>query len=191
MAEEKAAKAAEEKPKVGVPEQKKPSKEKKEKSIIDKELASAGKIVRILQTDIPGNKRVYAGLTKIKGVSWAISNALCLINGLDKKKKIEELTKEEIQKIEEALKKGDFPKFLINRKKDFSEGQDKHLIGSDLDLVKEFDIKRLKKIRSYRGLRHALGQPTRGQKTKAHFRENRKKGVGVKKKGAAQTAETK
>ena len=41
---------------------------------------------------------------------------------------------------------------------------------------------RLKKIRSYRGLRHATGQPTRGQKTRSNFRENRKKGVGIKKK---------
>ena len=180
------------KPKVGVPEQKKKQdKEEKGKGVIDKELSSAGKIIRILQTDIPGNKRLYAGLTKIKGVSWAISNALCLLNGLDKNKKVEDLTKEEIQKIEEELKKGDFPKFLLNRKKDFAGGEDKHLIGSDLDLAKEFDVKRLKKIRSYRGLRHALGQPTRGQRTKAHFRDNRKKGVGVKKKGVAAQGESK
>jgi len=42
------------------------------------------------------------------------------------------------------------------------------------------DIKRLKKIRSYRGLRHAMGQPTRGQSTRSHFRTNRKRGVGMK-----------
>ena len=73
----------------------------------------------------------------------------------------------------------------MNRRRDFSTNESKHLIGSDLDLVKEFDIKRLKGIRSYRGLRHALGQPTRGQKTRSNFRTNRKKGVGVKKKKRA------
>jgi len=144
------------------------------------------RLIRILQTDIPGNKNIYTGLTKIKGVSWAISNATCYFLKLDKSRKVETLTKEEIAKIEEFLKKGEFPKFLLNRKNDFSTGEDKHLVGADLDLVKEFDIKRLKTIRSYRGLRHATGQPTRGQKTRSHFRDNRKKGVGVKKKNREQ-----
>ena len=149
------------------------------KPIITKEV-SAGKIVRILQTDIPGNKTIYAGLTRIKGVSWAISNALCIIYKFDKMKKIENLSKEEIAKIEESLKESKFPQFLLNRRRDLTTGKDSHLIGAALDLAKELDIKRLKKIRSYRGLRHATGQPTRGQRTRSHFRTNRKKGVGLK-----------
>jgi hypothetical protein len=40
-------------------------------------------IIRILQTDIPGNKRVLTGLTYIKGVSWSICNALCKILKID------------------------------------------------------------------------------------------------------------
>jgi len=184
MAEE-TKKPEEKKPVAGVPAQKKPDQKKEKKSTIDKEISSSSKIIRILQTDIPGNKNLYTGLTRIKGVSWAISNALCVLMKLDKNRKVESLSKEEINKIEEFLKKGEFPKFISNRRKDFATGEDKHIITSDLDLVKEFDIKRLKKIRSYRGLRHATGQPTRGQKTRSHFRENRKKGVGVKKKGQA------
>jgi len=160
---------------------KKPEKktEEKKKSIVSREMPT-GRIIRVLQTDISGNKNVYAGLTRIKGVSWAISNAVCIINNLDKHRKMEELSKEEIQKIEETLKAHKFPKFLLNRKNDFTTGEDTHLLGSDIDLLEELDIKRLKKIRSFRGLRHAMGQPTRGQSTKAHFRENRKRGVGVK-----------
>jgi small subunit ribosomal protein S13 len=52
-------------------------------------------------------------------------------------------------------------------------------MGSELDLQKEFDIRRIKKIKSYKGVRHLLGQPVRGQRTRSHFR---KKGpsVGVK-----------
>jgi len=175
MAEEK--KQEEKKPKQEKQEEKKP----KEKSI-DKEVASSSKIIRIKQTDIPGNKNIYAGLTRIKGVSWSISNALCIFLKIDKNRKVESLTKEELEKIENFLKNPELPKFLINRRNDFETGKDKHLITSDLDLAKELDIKRLKKIRSYRGLRHATGQPTRGQKTRSNFRENRKKGVGVKKK---------
>jgi len=174
-----------------VEEKKEKIEEKKEKRIIPTKEVIAGKIVRILQTDIPGNKRVYAGLTRIKGVSWAISNALCVINGIDKKRKIETLTKDEIQKIETSLKEPTFLRFLMNRRKDFSTGQDSHLLGSNLELARELDIKRLKKIRSFRGLRHAMGQPTRGQRTRSHFRTERKRGVGVKvkQKGAKETKE--
>ena len=165
----------------------KPKHEEKKKSIVSREVIS-GKIVRILQTDVPGDRNVYTGLTRIKGVSWAISNAACILLKLDKKRKIENLTKDEITKIEEFLKKGNFPRYLLNRRNDYTTGKDLHLLGNDLDLAEELDIKRLKKIRSFRGLRHATGQPTRGQSTKAHFRTNRKKGVGVKVKAKTPVA---
>jgi small subunit ribosomal protein S13 len=138
-------------------------------------------IVRILQTDIPGHKKLLTGLTYIKGVSWAISNAVCKILKLDENKKISDLSETEINQITEFLKNPKLPKFLLNRRNDFETGKDNHLIGTDLDMKKEFDIRRLKKIRSYRGLRHALGQPTRGQRTRSHFRsKGKKKAVGVK-----------
>lgn len=139
-------------------------------------------IVRIMQTDIPGNKNLLTGLTYIKGISWAISNAMCRILNLDSNKKVINLDKKEIEIITEFLNSPrDLPKFLLNRRKDFETGEDAHLIGTELDMKKEFDIRRLKKIRSYRGLRHATGQPSRGQRTKSHFRVRKKnKAVGVK-----------
>ena len=137
-----------------------------------------GKIVRILQTDIPGETQVYVGLTKIKGVSWSFSNALCYKLGIDKRKIVSSLSEDEIKKIEEFIKNPSLPAFLLNRRKDLESGENKHLITTDLDLRKDFDIKRLKKIRSYRGLRHATGQPTRGQRTKSHFRQ-KGKSMGV------------
>ena len=140
------------------------------------------RIVRILQKDIEGKSNVYAGLARMKGVSWALSNAVCKKVGIPKNKKIGALTEAEIKKIEEFLKKPDLPGFLVNRQKDFETGQDKHLTGSDLELRRDFDIKRLKKIKSYRGLRHVLGLPMRGQRTKSNFRRNRAKGSGIKKK---------
>ena len=162
-----------EKNKEEVKEEKKPEEKHEEESLI-----------RILQTDIPGNKTVYAGLTRIKGVSWAFSNAVCNILKLDRKKKICDLTDEEKEIISEFVKNPKLPEFILNRRKDFESGKDTHLIGSDLDLVKEFDIKRLRKIRSYRGMRHALGQPTRGQRTRGHFRKNKSVGVvGKAKRG--------
>ncbi|GIU68475.1 MAG: 30S ribosomal protein S13 [Candidatus Pacearchaeota archaeon] len=140
------------------------------------------RIVRILSQDIKGSMDVYSGLTKIKGISWSMSNAICNSLGIDKKRKISSLTEDEIKKISDFVKNPQLPKFLVNRPFDFSTGKDLHLIGSSLDLQTEFDIKRLKKIKSYRGIRHAMGQPVRGQRTKSHFRKNKIKGVGLKKK---------
>jgi small subunit ribosomal protein S13 len=153
----------------------------KRPDLISKEAINS-RIIRIMQSDIPGNKNIYTGLTKIKGISWAISNAVCLKCGIPKRKKVEALTKEDIERIESEIKKQDLPEHLKNRRNDFETGKSFHLIGSSLDLNREMDIKRLKKIRSFKGLRHATGQPVRGQRTRSHFRVNRKRGVGVKTK---------
>ncbi len=141
-------------------------------------------IVRIMSSDIYGNKKMLVGLRKIKGVSWSFANAICQKLKINPEKKIGSLSQEDIKKIEEYIKKPEgLPKFLLNRRKDLETGENKHLLGSDLDLQKEFDIKRLRKIRSYRGLRHSTGQPVRGQRTRAHFREKgkKRKALGVKK----------
>jgi len=140
------------------------------------------KVVRILQRDIEGGMTLYPGLTKIKGVSWTLSNATCKLTKIDRTKKIGLLSPEEIKQIEEFLKNPDIPGYLKNRQKDFETGKDSHIISVDLDLKKEFDIKRLKKIKSYKGFRHMSGLPVRGQRTKSNFRKNRSKGAGIKKK---------
>jgi small subunit ribosomal protein S13 len=139
-----------------------------------------GLLVRILSTDIPGDKKILAGLIRIKGISWTFSNAVCNALKIDKNKKIKDLTKEEIEKISGFVARPKLPDFILNRRKDIETGESKHLIGSDLILQREFDIKRLKKMKCYRGLRHSQGQPVRGQKTRSHFRSN--KSVGVTKK---------
>lgn len=140
------------------------------------------RMVRILATDIEGKMTIYSGLAKIKGVSWALSNALCGILELDKKRRIGSLNEKEVEEIEKVAKSDKIPKFLLNRQKDLESGEDKHLTGSNLELRKEFDIKRLKKIKSYKGLRHSSNLPMRGQRTKSNFRKNRRKGAGIKKK---------
>jgi small subunit ribosomal protein S13 len=148
----------------------------------DKQEKSEDRIVRILSKDIEGKMSVYSGLTKIKGVSWTMANAICKKLGIEKRRKIGSLTDKELERIEEFMKNPDLPNYIVNRRKDFETGKDTHLIGSDLDLKKEFDIKRLKKIKSYRGFRHLAGLPTRGQRTRSNFRRNRAKGAGIKKK---------
>lgn len=140
------------------------------------------RLVRILSKDIEGKMKIYVGLTKIKGISWTFSNAVCKALNLDKNKTIGALSEEEIQKITEFIKNPKLPNHILNRRKDIETGNEKHLTGTDLDLRKDFDIKKLKKIKSYRGLRHTVGLPSRGQRTKAHFRVNRKRGSGIKKR---------
>jgi len=137
-------------------------------------------IVRILSTDIPGHKNICYGITRIKGISYSFANALCSVLKIDKKRKISSLSEEEIKAVTEFIKNPNLPSFLLNRRKDLETGLDKHNSSVDLEMCTEGDIKRLKKIRSYRGLRHALGLPTRGQRTKAHFRKVGK-AIGVMK----------
>ncbi len=138
-------------------------------------------LVRILGKDIRGDKKISSELTKIKGISWSFSNSICRTLKIDPDKKASELS---LKEIENFMGNPKVPEFLKNRQKDFDDGTNKHLTGADLKLRNEFDVKRLKKIRSYKGNRHTFGQPVRGQRTKSHFRTNRKKtgAVGVKKK---------
>jgi small subunit ribosomal protein S13 len=145
------------------------------------------RLVRILSKDIEGKMKLYVGLTKIKGISWTFSNAVCRSLNIDKNKTIGTLSEEEIQKITDFIKNPELPDYLLNRRKDIETGKEKHLTGTDLDLRKDFDIKKLKKIKSYRGLRHTAGLPSRGQRTKAHFRSNRKRGSGIKSKTKEKT----
>lgn len=141
------------------------------------------RIVRILSKDIEGKMKIYPGFTKIKGVSWALSNAVCNKLKLDKNRTIGTLTDKEIEEVSNFLKNPKVPNYLLNRRDDFESGEDKHLIASDLELTIDFDIKRLKKIKSYRGARHTSGLPMRGQRTKSNFRRFRRKSAGIKKKG--------
>ena len=143
-------------------------------------------IVRVAKVDIDGQKNLIQALTKIRGIGTSLSSAICNLYNIDKSIKIGALLGDQIKKIEQAIEnplKAGIPLFMINRKKDVISGKDSHVITSDLKLGVEFDIKRLKKIKSYKGIRHAQGQPVRGQKTKAHFRTG--KSVGVKKKKAS------
>ena len=59
---------------------------------------------------------------------------------------------------------------MFNRRKDYVTGDNKHLIMSDLDFSLREDVKRMERTKSYKGVRHALGLPVRGQRTKTGFR---------------------
>ena len=142
--------------------------------------------VRIANTDLDGNKAISHSLTKIKGVSFMLSNAILSVAGIQKTKKTGYLTDDEALKIDEIIKdlsKFKVPSWLFNRRLDPEDNVSRHLIGSNLSFVQDNDIKMMKKIRSYKGIRHSLGLPVRGQRTRSNFRKNKGKVLGVKKKG--------
>ena len=141
-------------------------------------------LVGVLGKDIRGDIKIKSALTKINGISWAVSNAVCKILELDKEKRIQDFSKDELTRIEDFMKAPELPLFLKNRRNDFDSGDDLHMSGMDLKLRKEFDLKRMKKIKSYKGIRHVVGLPVRGQRTKANFRRNRKPSVAAAKKKA-------
>jgi small subunit ribosomal protein S13 len=145
-------------------------------------------IVRIVNTDLNGNLPIAHALTKIKGVGFMFANSVCNIAHMGKDRKTGELDEAEIRRLDEIIRspaKFGMPNWMLNRRKDFDTGEDKHLLTSDSDFTRANDIRRLQRIRSYRGLRHAWGLPVRGQRTRSNFRKNKGKVMGVKRQATS------
>ena len=144
-------------------------------------------LVRITDKDIKGDKSILYGLTNITGVGVSMSNAVCRLLKLDPARKIGSLSEGEVAKISETINdpiKAGVPKWAVNRQRDPETGLDEHMLGTKLKLRINEDLKKLKKIKCYRGIRHMFGLPLRGQRTKSNFRPNKGKGsLGVKTKG--------
>lgn len=133
-------------------------------------------IVRVLNTDLEGKKKTLDALRKLHGVSFMYANAICTISKVDKNKRAGDLSDAEVQLLEKTLKNPvGMPIWMMNRRKDYETGEDRHILGTDLDLTQDNDVKRLKKIKAYRGIRHMFGQPSRGQRTQSNFRKNKRK----------------
>ncbi|MFH1053009.1 MAG: 30S ribosomal protein S13 [Candidatus Woesearchaeota archaeon] len=146
-------------------------------------------IVRIGNTDLDGSKPIYHALTKIKGVGVMFANLVCFKTKTDKYAVTGNLTNEQIKKLDDfVLTPKDIPSWMSNRRRDYETGSDMHLIGGDIDFFVDNDLKRLKMIKSYRGIRHMFHLPVRGQRTKSNFRKNKGKVTGVKKSKSGKKA---
>jgi len=140
--------------------------------------------VRVAATELKGEMPLKIALTKIKGVGFMFSNAVIRALGFDPNRAVGTLSDEEIEKIEECLKnpqKYGIPSWLYNRRRDPETGQDLHLVSADLELRTRQDIDFMKKIKCYKGIRHALGLKVRGQRTRSTGRKGRTVGVQRKK----------
>jgi small subunit ribosomal protein S13 len=140
-------------------------------------------IVRMFGSDIDGNRPITLGLTDIRGVGLGMATSIVRTLGMDKTRKMGELTDEEVEKlakvVEDPIAAG-IPAWKVNRRKDFDTGRDLHINTSQLIMAEREDVNRLKRIRSYRGIRHERGLKVRGQRTRSTGR--RGSVVGVKKK---------
>jgi len=149
------------------------------------------KMVRLMATDIDGNISIINALRKVKGISFTFSHGVCVGTGTDPRAKIGALSDSELKALEDGIKNpAHAPQWLLNRRKDPETGRNMHLIGTQIDLAKREDINVLRRIRSYRGIRHQAGLPVRGQRTRSSFRTS-KKTVGVIKKTARAAAKGK
>ncbi|MEX2707281.1 MAG: 30S ribosomal protein S13 [Candidatus Freyrarchaeum guaymaensis] len=142
-------------------------------------------IVRVAGTDLDGSKKFLYALTDIKGVGIRLADAILRVAGLDPNIRLGYVSDQDVKKVEEILAdpaKFGIPGWMLNRQKDVSTGRDRHLIGSDLTLTIKNDIDTLRRTKSYRGIRHALGLKVRGQRTKTTGRKGQTVGVRRKKR---------
>lgn len=119
---------------------------------------------RILGIDLPKKKKLPYALCAIYGIGISRARSIVQELGFDEEAKAETLTSEAIAKVTEYIKQ--------------------FTLEGDLRREQQSNIQRLMQIKSYRGLRHRLRQPVRGQRTRtnARTRKGKKKTVAGKKK---------
>ncbi|MDD5144937.1 MAG: 30S ribosomal protein S13 [Candidatus Pacebacteria bacterium] len=124
---------------------------------------------RIGGVSIPDNKQILYSLSYIYGIGIALSEKILKATNIDKKKKASELTQQELVSLKDYIEKN-------------------FKVEGELKREKMMNIKRLKDVGAWRGLRHIKGLPVRGQRTKTNTRTvrgNVRKTVGSGRKPAA------
>ena len=122
-------------------------------------------MARIAGVDLPKNKRGEIGLTYIYGIGRSSAQSILAQAGIDFNTKVKDWDDDQVTTIRNIISQG-------------------YKIEGELRSTVQLNIKRLMDIGCYRGIRHRLGLPTRGQSTKnnARTRKGRKKTVANKKK---------
>ena len=144
---------------------------------------------RVFNTDLQGNKPIVQALQKVYGIGFSLANAICHELKIPKTKKAGLLTQNDAKNMESLLKDQNIlPYWLLNKRNDIIVGMTRHLFGSELKFAVETEIKTLKRLRTYKGVRHSVGQPVRGQRTRSHFRHGRAVGVQKSKIAKVQAA---
>ncbi len=144
-------------------------------------------IIRIANSDVSGEERLANALTSIRGIGPRISNAIVQKLKLDPNKLAGKLDDKSVVDIENAIMNlNDYvPDWLLNRQKDYDTGEDIHPVSVELKMTHDEDLNRMKKVKSYKGIRHASGHKVRGQRTYSNGRKGL--ALGVSRKKGAQT----
>lgn len=149
----------------------------------EKAMKGMKQIMRLAETNVDGSLPVRKSILKIRGVGYMMANAISHVSGFGDKI-LAELSEKDQKTLEDMIlnpHKHNIPSWMYNRRKDPATGEDKHIAVSTLQLAKKMDIDGMKKIRSYKGVRHSHGLPVRGQRTRSSFRKGKTVGVSKKK----------
>jgi len=143
-------------------------------------------IVRVANTDLDGKYQVIPAIAQVKGLGIRTAAIVAERAGVNPYQKIGNLSDADVTKLQEAAEaiEESLPAWMLNRRKDIETGENGHLIGTDVEIKLRDDLNRLKKIRTYRGLRHETGQKVRGQRSKSNGRTGLTLGVQKKKEGS-------
>ncbi len=128
-------------------------------------------MARISGVTIPSEKQLHVALTYVYGIGPKFSADILSTANVDGTIRVKDLTDAEISRIQEAV-------------------NEKYIVEGELQRIVNGNIKRLKEIGSYRGLRHKMNLPSRGQRTKTNARTRRGRKLtvgGTAKKVASKT----
>ncbi|THH04202.1 hypothetical protein EW145_g5695 [Phellinidium pouzarii] len=126
-------------------------------------------ILRLLNTNVDGKRKIMYALTEIKGVGRRYSNIVCKKADVDLNKRAGDLNSDELERIVTIIQNPTqykIPTWFLNRQKDIVDGKNSQILSNGVDSKLRDDLERLKKIRAHRGLRHFWGLRVRGQHTK-------------------------
>jgi len=129
-------------------------------------------MLRIAGIVVPDNKRIVVALTYIYGIGPALSKGILVQAGISEDVRTKDLNENQMTKLREII-----------------EGSGKYKIEGDLRREKMMNVKRLKEIGCYRGIRHIKGLPVRGQNTKTNnrtVRGNKRQTMGSGRKKSAE-----
>nr|WP_199318399.1 30S ribosomal protein S13 [Leptolyngbya sp. FACHB-541] len=117
-------------------------------------LGGDGRVARIAGVDLPRDKRVEIGLTYIFGIGLSSSKAILVKTGVNPDTRVKDLSDADVGALREVVEAD-------------------YQVEGDLRRWNQMNIKRLMDIGTYRGRRHRMGLPVRGQRTRTNARTNR------------------
>ncbi|MFB3765576.1 MAG: 30S ribosomal protein S13 [Methanotrichaceae archaeon] len=148
-------------------------------------------IVRILNTDLEGKRQVQMALEAIEGVGRRTARIFAEKAKVDPYATLGRLPDDQIDALKRVIEQEavqTLPVWMMNRREDIGTGANRHVMGMDLTMAVREDIDLMKKMRSYKGIRHERGLRVRGQRTRSTGRTGAIVGVSRKKEGAAAPA---